>query len=151
MIIQITIPGEPVAQGRARYTTRSGFVRTYDPKKSADYKSYVRAIANQVDTRPLEGPLVMKVLIYRQIPKSWTKKKQAAALAGTVKPSIKPDCSNYLKGIEDALNGIAYIDDSQLVLVYVRKEYAVEPRVEISIWPDDDDLNQKYLMGRNVD
>jgi Holliday junction resolvase RusA-like endonuclease len=90
----------------------------------------------------------MKVDIYRGIPKSWTKKKQEQALLGIVKPTNKPDCSNYLKGIEDALNGIAYIDDSQIVLVHVTKQYALEPRAEIRIWPDDDELNMKYIAGR---
>jgi Holliday junction resolvase RusA-like endonuclease len=86
--------------------------------------------------------------LYRSIPKSWPKKKQEQALMGIVKPTIKPDLSNYLKGIEDALNGIAYIDDSQIVLVYVTKQYATEPRAEIRIWPDDDELNMKYIAGR---
>ena len=147
-MIYIMIPGEPVAQGRARYTAQHGFVRTYDPKKSADYKSYVRRIANHINGQPLEGPIVMRVDLYRGIPKSWPKKKQEQALLGIVKPTIKPDCSNYLKGIEDALNGIAYIDDSQIVLVYVTKQYAAEPRAEIRIWPDDDELNMKYIAGR---
>lgn len=150
-MILIIVPGEPVSQGRARFSTRSGFVRAYDPKKSSDYKSYVRAIAKQIINQPMEGALVMKVVLFRSIPKSWTKKKQKLALDGILKPTLKPDCSNYLKGIEDALNGIAYLDDSQLVLVHVSKRYASEPKAEIRIWRDDDHLNEKYLSGRGND
>lgn len=150
-MIHLIIPGEPVPQGRARFTTRHGFVRTYDPKKSSDYKSYVRAIANHINCKPMEGALVMRVDLYRGVPKSWRKQKQEEALAGIIKPTIKPDCSNYLKGIEDALNGIAYLDDSQLVLVHVTKRYAAEPRAEIRIWHDDDELNDKYINGRDKD
>jgi Holliday junction resolvase RusA-like endonuclease len=144
LIIQITVPGEPVAQARARYTARHGFVRTYDPKTSADYKAYIRRLANQIDSKPIDGPVVMMVDIFRAVPKSWSKKKRNEALAGKHKPIIKPDLSNYLKGIEDALNGIAYLDDSQIVWVIVRKKYDAEPRVEIRIWPDSDENNEKY-------
>lgn len=150
-MIFIIVPGEPIPQGRARFTTRHGFARTYDPKKSAVYKSFVRSIANHIDCKPMEGALVMKVDLYRGVPKSWPKKKQQDALAGIVKPTIKPDCSNYLKGIEDALNGIAYIDDSQLVLVHVTKRYAAEPRAEIRIWQDDEELNEKYIYRGDKD
>ena len=150
MILHIIIPGEPVAQARARFSSRNGFTRSYDPKKSADYKNYIRRIANQIKTSPLTGPLVMKVNVYRSVPKSWTKKKQLAALEGTVKPDMKPDVSNYLKGIEDALNGIAYIDDSQIVLAIVKKAYSANPRVEIRIWNDTDENNEKYYRNGEV-
>lgn len=147
-MIHLVIPGEPKAQGRARFSARHGYPRAYDPKSSADYKKYIITIANQITCRPLQGPLVMKVDIFRGIPKSWPKKKQEQALSGIIKPIIKPDCSNYLKGIEDALNGIAYMDDSQIVLVHVTKQYAAEPRAEIRVWQDDDELNDKYINGR---
>jgi Holliday junction resolvase RusA-like endonuclease len=150
-MIHLIIPGDPVAQARARFSTRNGYLRAYDPKSSANYKKYIITIANQINCKPMDGALVMKVDIFRSIPKSWPKKKQEQALAGIVKPIIKPDCSNYLKGIEDALNGIAYHDDSQLVLVHVTKRYAAEPRAEIRIWSDDDELNDKYINGRGND
>lgn len=37
-MIEFTIYGEPVAQGRPRATTINGMVRMYDPKKSRDFK-----------------------------------------------------------------------------------------------------------------
>jgi Holliday junction resolvase RusA-like endonuclease len=147
VIIHIVVPGEPVAQARARYSAQAGFVRAYDPKKSAQYKKYIITLANQKKCKPLEGPLVMMVDVFRSVPKSWSMKKQQQAILGFIKPISKPDCSNYLKGIEDALNGIAYHDDSQLVLVIVRKKYSAEPRVEIRVWEDTDENNSKYYEG----
>ena len=151
-MIHLIVPGEAVPQGRARFSSKNGFVRTYDPKNSSRYKAFVRAVANQIMKQPpLEGPLVMMVDVHRGVPKSWRPKQKEQALAGFIKPTSKPDCSNYLKGIEDALNGVAYLDDSQLVLVIVRKKYSAEPRVEIRIWEDTDENNEKYYReGTNA-
>lgn len=43
----ITIPGEPCAQGRPRFSTAGGFVKAYDPAKSRNYKAYVKLIAQE--------------------------------------------------------------------------------------------------------
>lgn len=59
-MIHLIIPGEPVAQARARFSSRNGFVRAYDSKSSADYKKYIVTIANQIKCKPMDGPLVMK-------------------------------------------------------------------------------------------
>ena len=45
----------------------------------------------------------------------------------------RPDCDNLAKSILDALNGIAYDDDSQICSLSVFKFYGDEPRVEISL------------------
>ncbi len=41
-MIEFTVYGEPVAQGRPRASTRGGFVKMYDAKKSKDFKQYVK-------------------------------------------------------------------------------------------------------------
>lgn len=135
-MIRITIPGEPVAQGRPRFSTQHGFVRAYDPLKSRNYKEHVRTHALAKIQQRFLGPLVMKVDIYRSIPKSWSKKKQDGAEQGHIKPTLKPDVDNYVKAIKDALNGIAYVDDSQVVVLMISKHYGREPRVEIVIEED---------------
>lgn len=134
MEIKFTIPGEVTAQGRPKVSARGKFVTVYDPKKSKDYKTYVAQIASQY--RPLElieGPIYFRLTIYRQIPKSFSKKKQEMALEGKILPTQKPDCSNYVKGIEDALNGLIWHDDSQIVLLLVAKRYSEDPRAEVTI------------------
>ena len=135
-MIRITIPGEPVAQGRPRFSTQHGFVRAYDPQKSRSYKDYVRAVAVQHIHQQLLGPVMMTVDIYRGIPKSWSKTKQEQAERGIIKPTLKPDVDNYVKAIKDALNGIAYVDDSQVTVLLISKFYAREPRVEVKVEED---------------
>lgn len=133
-MIEFTVYGEPVAQGRPRATTRNGFVQLYDPEKSRDYKDYVRlAAAKHAPPKLLEGPLAVMVIAYRSIPKSFSKKKAAAAESGVLYPTTKPDADNYLKGVKDALKGIMWVDDSQVVDVYTRKRYSFRPRIEVKI------------------
>ncbi|MNP23881.1 Endodeoxyribonuclease RusA [compost metagenome] len=134
MIIQFTVYGEPVAQGRPKFSTAGGFPKAYDPKKSRDYKDYVRLAAVEYAPKaPLEGPLGMVLTVYRSTPKSFSKRKSAMAEEGKITPTTKPDVDNYLKGVKDALKGIIWCDDSQVVDVYARKRYSARPRIEVKI------------------
>lgn len=127
------ILGEPVAQGRPRFSRQGGFVKAYDPAKSRDYKSYVRMIAAQhAPLTPVEGAIEFSLRIYRAIPKGIPKYKRESAKAGRLRPVTKPDVSNVLKGVEDALKGVWYKDDSQIVGYGVLgKWYDERPRIEI--------------------
>ena len=129
-MINLTIPGEPVAQGRPR-VTRFG---TYDPEKSKDYKAFVKYCALEVKpAQPLEHPLAVQVNAFFPVPKSKSKRWQTAALLGEERPTKKPDADNIAKIVCDALNGIMWRDDSQIVSLVVHKWYALEPRVEVDI------------------
>lgn len=78
----------------------------------------------------------MEVNIYRKIPSSWSKSKQNDAEKGYIKPTLAPDVDNYVKAIKDALNGVCYKDDSQVVVLFIAKHYSREPRVEIKLQED---------------
>lgn len=137
-MIQFTVYGEPVAQGRPRATTYNGRVKMYDPDKSRDFKKYVRLVASQ--HRPsqlLEGPLQLFVRVYKPSLKSFSKKKRAAAESGQLRPTTKPDVDNYVKGVKDACNQVIWKDDSQVVELYVSKWYSENPRVEVMVKPMD--------------
>lgn len=54
-------------------------------------------------------------------------------LDGKILPAKKPDIDNVVKAVLDALNGVAYRDDTQVVELHVRKSYSEKPRVEVSI------------------
>ncbi|MCZ1265386.1 RusA family crossover junction endodeoxyribonuclease [Paenibacillus tundrae] len=100
----------------------------------SDYKDYVRlAAAEHAPSALLEGPLGMMLTVYRSIPKSFSKKKAALAEVGEIRPVSKPDVDNYLKGVKDALKGIVWKDDSQVVEVFAQKRYSSRPRIEVKI------------------
>lgn len=135
MAYDMVIPGEAVPQGRPRF----GHGRTYDPPKSRKYKEYVRRLAYFSAPRgtmchPLTCPVRLTCVIYRAVPKSWSRRKRADAIADKIRPTTKPDVSNVIKGIEDALNGVWYADDSQIVEYgLIGKWYAEEPRVYVRL------------------
>ncbi|MCM3789455.1 RusA family crossover junction endodeoxyribonuclease [Domibacillus indicus] len=135
-MIQFTVYGEPVAQGRPRASTFHGKVQMYDPQKSKDFKKYVQLVASQ--HRPaqlLEGPLKLTVRVFKPTLKSFSKKKAADAEAGIVRPTTKPDVDNYVKGVKDALKQVIWKDDSQVVDLSVSKFYSATPRVEVMVEP----------------
>ncbi|WLR44526.1 RusA family crossover junction endodeoxyribonuclease (plasmid) [Bacillus carboniphilus] len=133
-MIEFTVYGEPVAQGRPRASTRNGQVRMYDPIKSRDFKQYVKLVASQhKPTKLLEGPLSLEVIVYKPSLKKFSKKKKVAAEQGKLRPITKPDVDNYVKGVKDALNKVIWNDDSQVVDLKVSKFYSEEPRVEIKV------------------
>lgn len=132
--IIFTIPGEAVAKGRAKAARRGAFITMYTPKKTVDYESKVADAAKAAMTglTPLDGAVHLTVRIYRQIPKSWSLKKQRAAALGEIFPTAKPDTSNIIKAIEDGSNGILWKDDSQIVDTISSKRYGT-PRAEVEV------------------
>ena len=135
--LKLVIPGEPCAQARPRFSTKGGFVRAYDPEKSRNYKAYIKYIASQevqkVGWKVTEQPIEVSIRAFMQIPKSKPKKFKMAALDGKLRPTKKPDVDNIFKAVTDALNGIAYADDKQIVKAAQSKWYAEEPRMEVSV------------------
>ena len=70
-MIKLIIAGEPVAQGRPKFTTRGGFVKAYDPIKSRKYKQYVATVARQQYKKaPLNGAICVSCTFYRPIQKT---------------------------------------------------------------------------------
>lgn len=86
------------------------------------------------DFEPIKDKAVeVEIKVFVGIPQSKSKKFKNAALLGEIRPTKKPDCDNIAKNINDALNGIAYVDDAQIVKDIIEKRYSVTPRVEITI------------------
>ncbi len=79
------------------------------------------------------GAVRARITAYFMIPRSATKRDRAGMIAGVILPTKKPDLDNIAKAILDALNGIAYHDDSCVTEVTVRKLYSEDPRVEVEL------------------
>ena len=131
--MKIVIEGEPVAQGRPRFSTINGHARVYDPAKSRNYKKLVQSVAKRHVSEPLDREIRLVIDVYKSIPKSFTKKKHLEAVEGRIRPITKPDIDNYIKGILDGLNGVVWIDDNRIVSLTVNKFYSEHPRVEVEI------------------
>ena len=59
--------------------------------------------------------------------------KKTAMLSGELLPTKKPDIDNIVKAVLDALNEVAYRDDTQVVELQVRKQDSERPRLEICL------------------
>lgn len=129
------VPGEPVAQGRPRFSRRGGFITAYDPAKSRNYKVAVRLMVQQQmqGKKIIEDGCKATIDIFRGIPASWSKKKRTEALAGKIRPVTKPDTDNYIKIILDSLNSIVYKDDNLILEITARKWYSDTPKVLVKI------------------
>lgn len=128
-IFQFTIPHTPVAKGRARSTVRRGrggkpiltkdgqpIVSTYTPEKTRDFEALVRDFAQQAARgEPFDCPVDLLVEFRFKIPTSYTKWQRDLAAEGLLHHTKKPDCSNLVKAIEDACNGVLFKDDGQVV------------------------------------
>lgn len=127
----ITIPGEPVSKGRPRMTKRG---HTYTPKRTVDYERMVQTLFHAEYGSPkLEGPILLQLDLYFGIPKSRSKAARKRMQQGMERPCKRPDLDNCLKAIADALNGVAYKDDSQIVAAVIQKFWAEEPRAVVTI------------------
>ena len=134
-ICDLTVFGEVVGKGRPRFSTRNGYPHAYTPKKTADYEKQIKC-AYLEKYKPMmfeDEALQMRVDAYFKVPESASKKKKEKLLNEEY-PTKKPDIDNILKSIADALNGLAYKDDSQIVRVHVDKHWDKENKVEISIF-----------------
>lgn len=127
----IELPGPPKGKGRPRFT-RKGIAFT-----PADTRSYETALAwagkeAMRGAKPIESPLTVVVVAHMPIPMSWSQKRQRMALAGETRPTSKPDTDNLLKTL-DALNGIVWRDDAQIVDVRCVKIYSERPRLVVTV------------------
>lgn len=136
-MINFSVPGQPVAKGRSRSVRRGNKIGHYTPQATVSYENLVRMAAweKMQGKQIISGPAKVDISLFFKIPQSWAKNKRLAALSGEIMPTIKPDCSNVLKAIEDALNGVVWDDDKQVIEVIVRKFYSENPRAVVMVEP----------------
>jgi Holliday junction resolvase RusA-like endonuclease len=129
------VPGQPQGKGRARVVNIGGHARAFTPEKTASYESLIKSqyYAMEPKTLPLLGEVDMSITAIFDIPKSTAKKNIGPMLNGDIKPTKKPDADNIAKVICDALNGIAYSDDTQIVNMHVKKIFGERPGVRVEI------------------
>ena len=127
-MIYFKIEGKPVPQGRPRAVRMGKGVRMYDPPKSKAYKQVVglkgRSYMARNHLAPYTEPLRVTLGFYFKPPKSYTKKRLKAIESKYELYIKKPDVDNLAKGVCDALNKICYEDDSQIVEMNIKKQYA---------------------------
>lgn len=112
MKVEFTIPGKPFAKKRHRVGTVGGKARAFNPQENVSFERQVAEIARPLFPAPIEGPVRLRIVATFEVPKSWPKKRQAAALDSY--HTQKPDRDNVEKAVQDGLNRIAWRDDGQV-------------------------------------
>lgn len=120
--ISFTIPGKISGKGRARtFQTGKGFLKSYTPENTRNAEAMIRDFAAQQmkSLAVFEGPVELYVKIFRLVPPSWTKKRQAAAnfIVG------KPDVDNTLKMLADSMQSIVYRSDAQIAVATIQRRW----------------------------
>lgn len=141
-MVEFTIPGKPQGKARARtvYNPNIKHSVSYTPEKTMLYENLIKTmyLNKYPDVKYCkEKPLSVGIFAYFPIPKSMSKKRKHDMRCRIEMPTKKPDIDNIAKVVLDALNGIAYDDDTQIVALSVYKFYAEDPRVNVTISPCD--------------
>jgi len=113
---------DPVAWPRPRFNKGRGF---NTPKYEQFKKDVWHLARSQYHGKILSGSLKMEVIFYLRRPKSIKRKY----------PNVRPDLDNYLKAVGDALEGICFNDDAQIVTMSCSKMYATSGRIVVRLTP----------------
>ena len=135
-MIKFEVLGTPVGKSRPKFSTVNGHAVAYTPKKTANYETLVRLSYQQKYAGCMfdkDIPLRAIIRAFFPIPKSASKKKQEQMESGKIRHTKKCDADNIAKACLDALNGIAFYDDSQVCELSISKFYGNTPKVEIII------------------
>lgn len=144
MKISFSIPGPPQGKGRPRHT-KSG--RTYTPLETVEAERDILRMFKLAHPRhkPFLGPVMVRVTAIFPIPAGFNAKQRAAAMAGEIFYTSKPDKDNIEKLLYDALNGHAWIDDSQCSGGCI-KRYGHPPRLDVTI----EELSNPVASGADI-
>jgi Holliday junction resolvase RusA-like endonuclease len=132
-MLTITIPGEPIGQGRARFSRRSGVA--YDPAKSRNWKATAQAhmLAQMNGAPPLQGPLIVDVVAVFTLARSHWRKREPVP---SQPHESAPDWDNVGKIVGDAGNGVLWLDDRQIYRGTVEKRVGAQgeaPSVTVTV------------------
>lgn len=112
--LKLNLEIDPIPQARIRF----GGGRCYEPSRLREYKNKIASAAKSSGAEMLQGAVKMTLRLYRKF-------KTTSRRFG--------DFDNLAKAICDSLNGVCYVDDSQVVSCTVEKIQSATPRIEIEI------------------
>jgi Holliday junction resolvase RusA-like endonuclease len=136
-MIEITIPGKPIAKKRPRFARIGKGVRTYNPQESEEGKIRWEAYRQLPQGwEPLGGPIKVAIEFLMPRPKShYGTGSKINTLKGSAprKHTLKPDIDNLQKAVYDCLNQVVWNDDAQICEAVATKTYSDRPKTKIII------------------
>jgi len=145
MVVRFFAPGHPATKGSYRYLGR-GRVANDNPREKAWAAVVALAAESAMKSAgadPIEGPVFIRLAFQLERPRSHYKASGGLRAGRPLAPTSKPDWDKLSRSIGDAMTGICYRDDAQIVHALVSKRYAmgegvrgmVGALVEVHPWP----------------
>ncbi len=137
MKIEFTVFGEPKTAGSKKAFYNPKLRRaliTDDNAKSRDWKEQVASSARQAYSGDLlREALTLRLVFYRVRPGGHFKRDRTLSKSGreSAAPATRPDLLKLTRAVEDALKGVTYVDDSQIVTEVLHKKWGEPARVEV--------------------
>lgn len=134
--VEFTIPGRPIPWARTgggKGARQSGPSTRFTPEKQREAMRALGLTWKALRERKLSGPLKLEILCVYAIPAGWPRVKREAAQRGMVWHTAKPDWDNLGKLVSDALNQVAFDDDSQIAMCTVAKRHGSPERTVIRL------------------
>lgn len=132
-MIRFVVYGDPAPKGSARAFTPKGWTRPVITSATKGLKAWegkIAAAAGTVATGTLlTGPIHLSVAFHLSRPRSLKR--------GDVLHVKRPDLDKLIRGATDALTGVLWRDDAQIIYIVASKFYcstpADAPRAEFGI------------------
>ena len=122
------VRGTPAPQGSKKAFVVKGraIVTDANPKTLKDWRSAVNlTLQDRWEGPPIEGPVNVVLNFYLLKPKSVPKKR--------TRPHVRPDLDKLVRAVLDALTGICFKDDAQVVSMQAEKHYKSEQGVWLTV------------------
>ena len=136
------VPGHPKTAGSKRVFMVGGKPRLTDDsgKKGADWRGDVKTFAVKEFKQPREGALRLEAHFKLPRPKNHLKKDGSLTKSAPLHHTKIPDTTKLLRAVEDAMTGIAWKDDKQIVEQVASKCYTFStPGVYVVVESDWED------------
>ena len=128
MKFTFTVEGKPRGKGRPRFAM--GRKKPYTPESTRQYEEWIRTcyLMQKGPHFPAGTYIGLVICACFPIPKNKSRAVKAQMISGALRPAIRPDGDNIEKAVADALIGMAYDDDKQLISVMWEKRYTSDLR-----------------------
>lgn len=133
--VRFRVPFAPTAWQRAGVRWTHQGPRHFTQEATREWEATVGLYARKAmaGLAPIQGPVELQLTFDLPIPLTWPQWKRAAAARGEIAATSKPDLDNLEKAVKDAMNGIAWGDDCQVVKTTKIKRYAMTPGVDVEL------------------
>lgn len=146
---EIELPGTPIPKARPRLG-RGG--RVFTPRSTQVAEHWIRETWERSGFGRMDGAVYVEVRVRLVRPRGHFGARGLLPSAPRW-PAVRPDLDNYAKTALDALRGVAFTDDGQVVRCYLAKTYAREDeapgwRIGVYVMEDEHDRGDPARDGR---